>query len=96
MKELADEFAATGSNSILRAYAYTGFDPLVKDSEGWAAAIARFNPTNKDDDSSDSESGPLPDPYTEEYRQEVRREVCRFYFLMGGMRGRRSSHTTHI
>ena len=41
---MADECAATGCNTILRAYAYTGFDPLVKDSEGWQKAIARFNP----------------------------------------------------
>ena len=72
---MTDEFAATDYNTIIRAYEYTGFDPLVKDSEGWDAAIARFNPTNKDDDSSDSENEAPPDPYTQQHQDQVRREV---------------------
>ena len=77
-----DEFAATGYNTIIRAYAYTGFDPLVKDSEGWAAAIARFNPTNNDDsDSTDSDDEALPDPYTQEYEDDLRKEVCHIHIV---------------
>ena len=75
---MADEFAKSGSNTILRAYEYTGFDPLIKDSEGWTAAIKRFNPTNQsdEDESGDSDDDLLPDPYTQRYKQELRKEVC--------------------
>ena len=33
-EELRKEFEDTGTNTIVRAYAYTGFDPLVKESPG--------------------------------------------------------------
>ena len=63
----------------MRAFEYTGFDPLVKDSEGWRAAIARFNPSNADDDSDDSDDSEyesVPDPYSQQEKDDLRKEVC--------------------
>jgi len=38
-KELQEEFVKTGTNTIVRAYEYTGFDPLVKDSPGTSVIV---------------------------------------------------------
>lgn len=71
---MADEFAVTGCNTIVRAYAYTGFDPLVKDSEGWAQAIARFNPTTTTNDCDDSDNGDSPMDVEDERDEERMRQ----------------------
>ena len=74
-QELHDDFDKTGTNTIVRAYEYTGFAPLVKDSEGWAKAIARFNPDTKDDTtSSDDSDDALADPYAEAEKSDLRKE----------------------
>ena len=46
-KEMREEFAETGTNTIIRAYTYTGFDPLVRESPGSSTCICRtYIPNN--------------------------------------------------
>jgi hypothetical protein len=39
---LKAEFAATKANTVTRAFAYSGWWPLTKESQGWVEAIATF------------------------------------------------------
>ena len=75
LQELKDDFDANGTNTITRAYAYTGFAPLVKDCEGWAKAIARFNPNMENDGGESSDSNDeVMDPYAEAEEAQLRKE----------------------
>lgn len=66
----------TVSNTCTRVYNYVhppGFDPLVKDSEGWLKAIARFNPGNETA-TTESDDESVPDCENEREEDAMRQE----------------------
>ena len=40
-EELMEEYKKTGSNTVVRTYEYTGFDPLVRESPGKSHTVTR-------------------------------------------------------